>query len=85
MSEGLEDATAGPGLFEAFGVEIEAMLVDAGTLSVRPECDALMDRVGGSAGADVELGDIAWSNELTLHVLEQKTNGPAPTLSGLAS
>jgi gamma-glutamyl:cysteine ligase YbdK (ATP-grasp superfamily) len=80
-----EDATAGPGLFEAFGVEIEAMLVDAATLAVRPECDRLMERVGGSAGADVELGDIAWSNELTLHVLEQKTNGPAPTLAGLAS
>jgi len=85
VSGGREDDTARPGLFEAFGVEIEAMLVDAVTLSVRPECDVLIARVGGSAGADVELGDIAWSNELTLHVLEQKTNGPAPTLSGLAS
>ncbi len=73
-----------PGLFEAFGVEIETMLVDAETLSVRPECDELVTRVGGSADADVEFGDIAWSNELTLHVLELKTNGPAPSLLGLA-
>ncbi|NJD19533.1 MAG: glutamate--cysteine ligase, partial [Gemmatimonadetes bacterium] len=60
------------------------MLVDAATLAVRPQCDELMARVGGSEGADVELGDIAWSNELTRHVREQKTNGPAPTLVGLA-
>ena len=77
-------ASDGPrlGLFEAYGVEIEAMLVDAATLSVRPECDRLMAAVGGAEG-DVEMGDIAWCNELTLHVLELKTNGPAPSLAGL--
>lgn len=85
MSADLEGEAPRLGLFEAFGVEIEAMLVDAGTLAVRPQCDELMARVGGAEGADVELGDIAWSNELTLHVLEQKTNGPAPTLAGLAA
>ena len=85
MSADPADDTPRLGLFEAFGVEIEAMLVDAATLSVRPECDRLMARVGGEEGADVELGAIAWSNELTLHVLEQKTNGPAPTLEGLAT
>lgn len=72
-----------PGLFEAFGVEVETMIVDAATLSVRSECDELMARVAGGAESEVELGDIAWSNELTLHVLELKTNGPAPSLSGL--
>ncbi len=72
-----------PGLFEAYGVEVELMIVDADTLSVRPECDVLMERVAGAPGSDIELGAIAWSNELTLHVLELKTNGPAPSLSGL--
>lgn len=76
-----------PGLFEAYGVEIEMMLVDADTLAVRPECDQLMARVGGpgagSGEEEVELGGIAWSNELVLHVLELKTNGPAPSLAGL--
>jgi len=76
-----------PGLFEAYGVEIETMLVDAHTLAVRPECDELMARVGGpeagSGESEIELGGIAWSNELVLHVLELKTNGPAPSLSGL--
>lgn len=73
-----------PGLFEAYGVEIECMIVDAQGLSVLPRCDELMARVGGDPNADVELGELAWSNELVLHVLEFKTNGPAPTLSGLA-
>lgn len=74
-----------PGLFQAFGVEIETMIVDAETLSVRPACDRLMEQVAGEATSEVELGDVAWSNELTLHVLEFKTNGPAPSLSGLAT
>ena len=74
-----------PGLFEAFGVEIELMIVDADTLSVRPVCDELMRAVAGGASSEIELGDIAWSNELTLHVLELKTNGPAPSLGNLAA
>ena len=36
-----------PGLFQAYGVEIETMIVDAGTLSVMPACDRLMARVAG--------------------------------------
>ena len=74
-----------PGLFEAYGVEIECMLVDRTGLDVLPRCDELMARVGGDPNADVELGDLAWSNELVLHVLEFKTNGPAPSLTGLAA
>lgn len=73
-----------PGLFEAYGVEIEYMLVDRSGLDVLPRCDELMARVGGDPNADVELGALAWSNELVLHVLEVKTNGPAPSLAGLA-
>ncbi len=75
---------ARPGLFEAYGVEIEAMIVDAESLSVKPVADELMAAVSGSAESEIEWGELAWSNELTLHVLELKTNGPAPTLAGLA-
>jgi len=74
-----------PGLFEAYGVEIEMMIVDAETLDVKPICDELIAAVAGEPVSEVELGDIAWSNELTLHVLEMKTNGPAPTLTGLST
>ena len=73
-----------PGLFEAYGVELEMMIVDAETLDVKPICDELLAAVAGEPVSEVEQGDIAWSNELTLHVLEMKTHGPAPTLAGLA-
>jgi gamma-glutamyl:cysteine ligase YbdK (ATP-grasp superfamily) len=72
------------GLFEAYGVEIEMMIVDAETLDVKPICDELIAAVAGEPASEIELGDIAWSNELTLHVLELKTNGPAASLAGLA-
>jgi len=67
------------GLFEGFGVEIEWMIVDAESLDIRPSADVLLGEDG-----EVERGAMAWSNELVLHVLEAKTNGPAPTLEGLA-
>ena len=34
-------------LFEAFGIEIEYMIVDAATLDVRPICDRLFTEVAG--------------------------------------
>jgi gamma-glutamyl:cysteine ligase YbdK (ATP-grasp superfamily) len=66
-------------------VEIELMIVDAETLDVKPVCDELIEKVVGAPLSEIEFGDLAWSNELTLHVLELKTNGPASTLHGLAS
>jgi gamma-glutamyl:cysteine ligase YbdK (ATP-grasp superfamily) len=65
-------------------VEIEVMIVDRATLDVKPVCDELLAGVAGEPAADVVLGDVTWSNELTLHVLELKTSAPAPSLSGLA-
>jgi glutamate---cysteine ligase / carboxylate-amine ligase len=66
------------GLFQAFGVEIEWMIVDAESLDVRPSGDAVLGEDG-----EVDRGRMAWSNELVLHVLEAKTNGPAASLDGL--
>jgi carboxylate-amine ligase len=70
-------------LFDGFGVELEYMVVDAETLSVLPVVDRVLESVAGSIVSEVEMGPLAWSNELVLHVVELKTNGPAPTLSGL--
>ena len=72
------------GLFEAIGVEVEYMIVDRETLRVKPIADDLLRLDDGSFTSDVEMGHIAWSNELVLHVVELKTNGPASTLVGLA-
>lgn len=76
------------GLFQAFGVELEYMIVDRDTLDVRPVADALFRAAAGHETADVEPdgpgGVIAWSNELALHVAEIKTLRPVASLDGLA-
>ncbi|HOW19319.1 MAG TPA: glutamate-cysteine ligase family protein, partial [Phycisphaerae bacterium] len=38
----------------------------------------------GEYPCEVELGDLCWSNELVLHVIELKTNGPATSLDRLS-
>lgn len=70
-------------LFEVYGVELEYMIVDAGSLDVRPITDSVLHAVAGEYLSEIEMGDISWSNELALHVIELKTNGPAGSLGGL--
>jgi len=72
------------GLFEGYGIELEYMLVDRSTLDVKPVCDELLRAAAGEYVGDFEDGPIGWSNELALHVVELKTNGPAPSLDGLS-
>ncbi|MBC3539725.1 glutamate-cysteine ligase family protein [Rufibacter sediminis] len=72
------------GLFKGFGVEMEYMIVDRDTLQVKPISDEVLKAEAGELTSDVERGSMAWSNELVLHVLELKTNGPAPELASLA-
>jgi len=70
-------------LFEGMGVELEYMIVDRETLSVLPVADELLRAAAGEYAEEIEQGSLSWSNELALHVVEVKTNGPVPTLSGL--
>jgi gamma-glutamyl:cysteine ligase YbdK (ATP-grasp superfamily) len=72
------------GLFEGFGIELEYMIVDRCSLAVLPISDKVLEEAGGELTGEVEMGALAWSNELVLHVIELKTNGPAPKLAGLA-
>ncbi len=67
-------------LFQAYGVELEYMIVDQDTLSVRPITDQVLWEVAGRYESEVEMDQLAWSNELALHVIELKTNGPAESL-----
>ena len=72
-------------LFSAVGIEIEYAIVDRDSLDVRALADLALRQAAGSAEwvADHDDGEIAWSNELAAHVLELKTNGPAPSCAGL--
>lgn len=71
------------GLLEAIGIELEYMVVDRETLDVAPIVDQLMHDAVDEYATEIDRGAIAWSNELALHVLELKTNGPVADLSGL--
>lgn len=69
--------------FSACGIELEYMIVDRRSYAVLPVADRLIHAVCGAFAAEVEQGPLAWSNELVLHVVELKTNGPAPQLAPL--
>jgi gamma-glutamyl:cysteine ligase YbdK (ATP-grasp superfamily) len=71
-------------LFDAFGIELEYMIVDAASLDVRPISDRVLVDDTGAVVSDVEQGPISWSNELTHHVIELKTTSPAASLTALA-
>lgn len=72
-------------LFECYGIEIEYMIVDKQSLDVKPICDRLMKKICGDPELEIERGNMAWSNELALHVLEFKTNGPRADFQEMAS
>ncbi|KTC97574.1 carboxylate-amine ligase [Legionella erythra] len=73
-------------LFSVIGLEIEYMLADKTTLNVRPQSDTILQALaGGELTNEVALGHIAVSNELVMHVLELKNNGPAPVSPDLVT
>ena len=73
------------GLFDAVGVELEYMVVDAGTFDVRPIADTLLGDASGGHRNEIDRGAFSWSNELALHVIELKTTEPVPALTGVAA
>jgi glutamate---cysteine ligase / carboxylate-amine ligase len=81
----LDPVTPQPHLhaFEGYGIELEYMIVDRRSLSVRPLADHLLIDDEGAVANEIAHGSIAWSNELVAHVVELKTNGPAASLDGL--
>lgn len=72
------------GLFERFGIELEYMIVQRGSLDVLPVCDRVLYAASGNYDGDAPFGDLICSNELVLHVIEPKTDEPAERLEGLA-
>lgn len=81
----IEPVTPQPHLhaFAGFGIELEYMIVDRQTLSVAPMADRLLALQAGEIVNEVVKDKLAWSNELVLHVVELKTNGPADSLREL--
>ena len=71
-------------LFSVFGIELEYMIVNADTRAVLPVADQLLRAESGAWESHCERGELGWSNELALHVIELKTKGPVPSLAGVA-
>lgn len=72
-------------LFEAFGVELEYMVVDRAMLDVAPVVDRIIAARSGEPHSEIEaIRGVSWSNELVAHVIEIKTTDPRPDLAGAA-
>ncbi len=72
-------------IFSVLGIEIEYMLVDKEHFNIQPKSDLILNALAGQHVNEVELGDIAISNELVMHVLEFKNNGPQPPSTPIAA
>lgn len=70
-------------LFEGYGIELEYMIVDKDTLSVKSIADELLKHELGVYGGDFENGIVTWSNELVTHVIELKSSKPEHDLVAL--
>ncbi len=68
-------------LFQAFGIELEYMLVDKTALTVKPITDELLKHELGEYASDFENGLVTWSNELVLHVISMHSKMLLPTMS----
>lgn len=71
-------------LFEGYGIEMEYIIVSNSELSVLPISDILLEKAAGEIISELDRGSMAWSNELVLHLIEIKTNGPAESLEGVS-
>ncbi|WPP50912.1 carboxylate-amine ligase [Catalinimonas niigatensis] len=67
-------------LFQAYGVELEYMIVDKNTLNVKPIADELLKAAAGDYVDEFENGPVTWSNELVRHVIELKCSQPSADL-----
>lgn len=73
-----------PHLLEAFGIELEYMMVDSKTLDVLPISDEVLKAGAGRYANEFHDGTIGWSNEFVLHLIELKNNEPRDSLIGLS-
>ncbi|MEQ9424648.1 MAG: glutamate-cysteine ligase family protein [Cyclobacteriaceae bacterium] len=67
-------------LFQVYGIELEYMIVDRDSLEVKPIADQLIKGELGEIGDEVVRGEVTWSNELVMHVIELKCSEPTADL-----
>jgi gamma-glutamyl:cysteine ligase YbdK (ATP-grasp superfamily) len=72
-------------LFEGVGIEVEYMLAERASLDVAPVADRLLMHAAESSTPvnDYTHGDLGWSNELVMHLVELKNLRPTSDLANL--
>lgn len=65
-------------LFEAFGIEVEYMIVNKDTLMPDPAAGEIIKEVMGDYVCTVDRGEMSWSNEFVMHVIEIQAADPCP-------
>ncbi len=70
-------------LFESVGIQLEYVVVDRGSLEVRPVVDRILEGTGGGVEISIEHGDISWHSELATHIFELRTTVPVKNLDRL--
>jgi gamma-glutamyl:cysteine ligase YbdK (ATP-grasp superfamily) len=70
--------------FDAYGIELEYMIVADADLNVLPAADALLRGYAGDDSGEADRGLFGWSNELVLHVIEIKNQRPFADLAAMA-
>lgn len=71
-------------LFEAYGIELEYMIVDDASLNILPITDKLFFSFANEFVSEIVNGPISMDNELAAHVVEFKTTDPADDLKGVS-
>jgi carboxylate-amine ligase len=71
-------------LFQAYGIELEYMIVDKSSMATRPITDDVFKKIKGEYVSDIENNEVTWSNELVLHVVEIKCTKPEADLVMMA-
>src|SRR5947207_4346649 len=73
--------------FEACGLELEYAIVYRASLDVLPIADRVLQDASGASEPvnDFKKGELGWSNELALHVVELKNVRPTAALATLSS
>ena len=71
-------------LFDAYGIELEYMIVDEKSLKALPITDQVFKDVAGHLVSDIDDGRLEWSNELVMHVVELKVAKPVHDLKNMS-
>jgi glutamate---cysteine ligase / carboxylate-amine ligase len=70
--------------FSAYGIELEYMIVDKKTLSVKPLAGTLLNAATEEGSVEADKGLFGWSNEMVEHLVELKNRQPIASLPALA-